>query len=331
MSFADVEKADLHVHLNGAVPSEVIERLAQEYRVTLPKNFDISQDLTLPSPVKGLQDYLKPWLVFKKFPIGQACLDLMVNAAFKAFADDHVTYVEARNSPFNISELNAVSLADSIWWLVESFQHYGREHSVEAKLVLSLDRLHRSRAHAETLVAAIRSVRQPGTIVGLDISGGEDAGIDSSISRLFRDARDGLGLGIAVHAGEEGSTEMLDWAIRDCRVERIGHGLALVKSEELMEEALEYDICVEVCLSTNYLSGQVREMCAHLVKEFIDRDIPFVLCSDNPAVNCSPLSREYSIFKSYFGDAGLLDEMNRRTTRFRLGQQTLKGTARDRT
>jgi adenosine deaminase len=321
MSFTEIEKADLHVHLNGAVPSEVMARLAKKHEVPIAEDFDIHRDLTMRGPVKGLEEYLKPWLVFKKLPTGRACLNVMVDTAFQAFAEDHVNYVEARNSPFNIPEINSVSLADSLWWLVESFQCYGRKHSIEAKLVLSLDKAHRSDTHAEALISAIKSVHHSNTIVGLDISGGEDGGIDSRIARLFKAAKEELGLGITVHAGEEGSTEMVGWAIKDCEADRIGHGLALAKSEELMNAAIEHEICVEVCLSTNYLSGQVSDIGAHPVKEFIARGIPFVLCSDNPAVNRSSLSREYRIFKAHLGNEQILYQMKERARRYRFAGQ----------
>jgi adenosine deaminase len=327
MSFTEIEKADLHVHLNGAVPPEVIRTLIEKYNVSLDKGFDIHRDLNVLRPVRGLQEYLKPWLMFKKLPIGRVCLNVMVDAAFQAFSDDHTKYIEARNSPFNISEINAVSLVDSLWWLVESFQYYGQKHSIEARLVLSLDRTHRSQTHAKELISAIKGVRHSGIIVGLDISGGEDGGIDSYISRLFKAAREELGLGIAIHAGEEGSTEMVKWAITDCEADRIGHGLALATSEKLMEEAIERDVCIEVCLSTNYLSGQIRDLHLHPVREFISRRIPFVLRSDNPAVNGRPLSYEYELFKTHFGNSQVLQRMNQQVRRYCFAQNELKETS----
>jgi adenosine deaminase len=316
MPFTKIEKTDLHVHLNGAVPPSLIFELVNDYHIELDPSIDIQCDLIRPDPVNGLKEYLKPWRVFKKLPIGRNCLDRMIDAALRAFSDDRVCYVEVRNSPFNISELNNISLIESICWLVDSFREYGQKHAVDAKLVLSLDRDHRSEDHAQALVAAIGDIQHTDTIVGLDISGGEDGRIETGISRLFRAARDKFGLGIAIHAGEEGSTEMLYWAIRECKAQRIGHGLALSKCGKLMEEVIASEICVEVCLSTNYLSGQITEISAHPVKEFINRGVPFVLCSDNPAVNCSSLSCEYSIFKNFFGNEGLLHQMKKLAKHF---------------
>lgn len=82
---------------------------------------------------------------------------------------------------------------------------------------------------------------------------------------------------------------------------RIGHGLALGKDRRLYQLLRERGVCVEVCLISNMRTGQVREYGEHVVGDFIREGVPFVLCSDNPAVHAAPLSTDYSVFAECFG------------------------------
>ncbi|MCY9529333.1 hypothetical protein M5X04_08310 [Paenibacillus alvei] len=309
-SVQNILKRDLHVHFNGAVPTEIIKQLIIENDVIIPPGLDLDVDLQILEPVNGLIEYFRPWRLFKLLPIGFNSLQTMMNETFKRFSEDNIRYTEIRNSPFYISKINNISLEEALEWLIEGTNLASQAYNIDARLILSLTR-HEYKIHeANHLISAIKKVNAKGIIVGIDLSGDEDHSIDHrELSRFFLNVKSDLGLGVTVHAGETGNVENVEWAISACQADRIGHGLAAVKSKRILELIKEKDVCLEVCLTSNIFSGSCLEVTSHPVTSFIENEIPFVLCTDNPCVHNITLTHEYLLFLKYFGNKELLDKI----------------------
>lgn len=307
---SSLPKSDLHVHLNGAIPTNTAKKLLAPIIGSLPDWFVVDTDLQINSPVNGLQEYFKPWYALKKLPYSQDCLNLMVESALEGLANDNVRYVELRNSPFNISEINDISLDDALHWLIDSIEHASEKIGIDAKLVLSLSRYNLDKNKIIQLHKAIRAVKSNGTLVGVDLSGNEDSPIVPEVHDFFIRAKHEYGLGITIHAGETGKIENILWAIEECEADRISHGLAAANSEELMNQLRERNICLEICLASNFLTRSVPVREKHPIHEFSKHGVPFVLCSDNPCINMATLSENYKLFCEINGDNALLTTMH---------------------
>jgi adenosine deaminase len=103
-------------------------------------------------------------------------------------------------------------------------------------------------------------------------------------------------LGVTIHAGEFGGAANIQWAIEQCQADRVGHGLAMVSDSKLLDSIVKQGTCIEVCLTSNLLTGRLAKLDDHPVTRFIEAGVNFVLCSDNPAVHQKPLSAEYKDF-----------------------------------
>lgn len=303
-------KADLHVHLNGAVPTVIIRQILHENRVELPLEFDLMNDLQILTPVNSLVEYFKPWSAFKKIPIGFICLQKMVDSALRSLSEDNVKYVELRNSPFYIGRLNDITLEESLGWLIESIDVSSQIYRIDARVILSLTRHELNLSETEELLKAIKKVNRKNIIVGVDLSGDEDCIIPNvEVADFFRKAKDDHGLGITIHAGETGNFENILWAIEDCKADRIGHGLAAVNSTRVLYQLKERNICTEVSLVSNVRTGYIDNIENHPLKTFLEWDIPFVLCTDNPSVHNVPLSGEYNLFLQHYERFDIIEQM----------------------
>ena len=303
------EKAELHAHLNGCIPPQKIKELVQGYNVEIPKGFDINKDLQILEPVNSLLDYFKPWFVFKLLPVGKECLTQMVDAAVETLANDNIRYVEFRNSPFNICEINKISIDESLEWLIETLSRSSEAYGVKAHLVVSLSRYNFDLNKAWELLNAIKSKNKEGVIVGVDLSGDETSPITADVANFFRTAKHDLGLGVSIHAGEMGDLENIRWAIEECQVDRLAHSLAAAKCRKTLEIISKKDICLEISLISNLRTGSVKTLASHPVLTFIEAGVPFVLCSDNPQVHGSTLSDEYNLFYNLTSRQDLIESM----------------------
>ncbi len=67
--------------------------------------------------------------------------------------------------------------------------------------------------------------------------------------------------------------------------DRIGHGTAAGKDPHLLDLLADKSICIEVCPISNRLTGAVPRDEAHPLQVFRRHGVPFVICSDNPAIH----------------------------------------------
>ena len=315
-NFLPLPKAELHAHLNGCVPPAVVHRLAKQHNILIPDDFKLPDDLLVRKPVTTLLEYFRPWHVFKRLPVGHLCLDEMLSAAVELLAMDGVEYVELRNSPFNIAEINGITIHRTLEWLVESAAKASECYNADVRLIISLSRYKFDLAQANLLLSAIGDISHGGRIVGLDLSGNEDDHVPSDVSHLFQRAKGDYGLGVTVHAGETGIADNIRWAVEECHADRIGHGLAAINEPRLMELLLSNDVCVETCLHSNVITGRISSLDSHPIHVFIEHSVPFVLCTDNPQVHGVSLSDEYSLFVAATGRRDLVDRMHETQRRY---------------
>ena len=82
------------------------------------------------------------------------------------------------------------------------------------------------------------------------------------------------------------------WDALALGAERIGHGIAAVRDPALMRHLRERDIPLEICITSNLVTGVVQRIEDHPVRRLFDAGVPIVLNSDDPAMfRCSLTGR----------------------------------------
>lgn len=138
-------------------------------------------------------------------------------------------------------------------------------------------------------------------VVGIGIGGDEQ----KAPPELFRDAYAFAaehGLRLTAHAGESAGPESI-WGALNLHAERIGHGLNAWQDTELIEELAIRQVPVEICLSSNLMTGCCRTLPDHPVRNYFDRGLMIVLNSDDPAMFHTSLDHEYQLAQENFGFA----------------------------
>lgn len=287
-----MHKKDLHVHFNGAIPTHIVRKILMDNEIVLPDWFNIESDLQILEPAKDLRDYFRPWAAFKSIPIGYQMLDEMMYSTLKMLSEDNITYVEFRNSPFYISKLNNIPLKESIEWLLNSMNAHSHTFGIDARILFSITRHEYDEGECNGLLKTLKKIDST-RIVGVDLSGDENSPVDKKVSNFFRSAKEDLGLGVAIHAGETGNFQNIEWAIKECNADRIGHGISAIQSPQILHLIKEKDVCLEVSIISNLRTNAVCNIKAHPIFSLIEKNIPITLCSDNPAVHNTTLSQEY--------------------------------------
>lgn len=283
---ADVHyRGELHMHMNGAIPTSIIRQILTDEAAVLPAGFEFERDLVLTTPRQSLAEYLKPWQVLRLFPRKRENLDRVTLAVVAGLAEINVRFVELRSSVLYLAVLQKCAPAQALEHLIESTGEAAQRYGIRRGLILTVTRGDYSAVSLSTLLQAYQDLGEPKDVIGLDLAGDEETAYPTELPSLFREAKDRFGLGITIHAGETGRVENVRSAVELFGADRIGHGTAAGKEPELLELLSSLDICVEVCPISNRLTGAVPANEAHPVQQFLRYGVPFVICSDNPAIH----------------------------------------------
>jgi len=291
-----MEKGELHVHLNGLISTELIRTMLTNEDIEIPAGFNLAEDLSRTSPSLDLVTYLKPWQVLRLIPRSRKSLQLIVDNAFNNLKTENVSFVELRSSVIYIAFLNNIAIPTALSWLLRAIEVASIKYNIKAGLILTIPRGDYTADHLRALLNAYTEIGKPQLVVGLDLAGNEDAPIPSNIGFLFSEAKNEYGFKITIHAGETGNPENIKEAIFKFNADRIGHGTAAYKSQEIMNILREKNICLEICPISNRLTGAVGINESHPVSMFIENSVPFVICSDNPSIHNSSITKDYLEF-----------------------------------
>jgi adenosine deaminase len=140
------------------------------------------------------------------------------------------------------------------------------------------------------------------TFVALDFAD-KDTHSFESYAPMVRKARD-AGLHVTIHAGEEPLSSAPDevrQAIVELGAERIGHGIHIVDNESVISLVRERSVALEVCPTSNWLTGSVPSTHEHPIRRLIDAGVLVTINSDDPGLFGIDLCHEYSILHREHG------------------------------
>jgi adenosine deaminase/aminodeoxyfutalosine deaminase len=168
----------------------------------------------------------------------------------------------------------------SLYWIFDAVRHFGVD---EAERVVD---------------EAIRF--QKSNVAGIGIGGDERrAGPEQFREVYARAARHGLKL--TVHAGETVGPESIWGALRELKPDRIGHGLHANDDPELVKHLAENQIPVEICITSNVVTGCCTSLAEHPVRKLFDAGVPIVLNTDDPDMFHTTLNNEYQVARDVLG------------------------------
>ncbi len=176
-------------------------------------------------------------------------------------------------------ERGARDFGVSLLWIFDAVRHFGAEPA-QRVAELAVEYQHRN-------------------VIAFGIGGDESRGAPE----LFRDVyayAASHGLHLTAHAGETTSPESI-WGALNLGAERIGHGLTAAQDTELLEELAQRQIPVEICVTSNVLTGACPRLEDHPVRQYFDHGLMLTLNTDDPAMFRTSLCREYAIAQKTFG------------------------------
>jgi adenosine deaminase len=290
---AAVPMIELHCHLEGAAPPDLVRAKADRRGVDLDWLFDDAGGYAWHDFSSFIRAYDGVASVFRDF---DDYADL-AEAYLAASAADGVVYTELFVSPDH-ARRTGVGWPAYLHGVAEGIRRAEARHGIVGRIIPLIERHHGPEAAvgaARTAVA--ESVPE---IVGFGMAGDERIGTPADFAPAFRIAHE-AGLALTCHAGE-----LCDWTmVRDTLdafpVRRIGHGVRAVENPDLVRRLADEGIVLEVCPGSNVALAVYPDFASHPFPRLRAAGVRVTLSSDDPPFFHTSMRREYEMAAIHFG------------------------------
>jgi adenosine deaminase len=283
---------ELHRHLEGSLRLSTMLDIARKHGVTVPVSMMNLSGLVQvqdedPLTFTNFLDKFKTLRLFYRSP---DVIHRVTREAVEDAAKDHVRYLELRFTPVALSRAEGFPLHDVMDWVITSAGEAAKEFNIKVGLIASVNR-HESPELAEQ-VAWLAVEHMKRGLLGLDLAGNEAEFKTLPFHEIFKEAKQS-GLHITIHAGEWGPAENVRDAIENLSAERIGHGVRVLEDESVMALAREREVAFEVCPTSNFQTGVVKEFEKHPLPRMLEAGLRVTVNTDDPSISRITLSHEF--------------------------------------
>ncbi len=279
----ELPKAELHLHLEGAVEPETLRELAPHLSL---------DEIRAQYRYGDFQGFLRSFKWVSEFLDGPGAYALATRRLLERLEAQNVRYAEIILSAGVILWMDRDLAA-----IYDAVRRESLRSTVEVRWLF--DGVRQFGAESVRRVAELAAERVGEGVAGLGIGGDEARGPAGLFADVYRWAAS-RGLRLTAHAGETGGAASV-WAALALGVERIGHGIQSIDDPRLVRELRDRRIPLEICISSNAATGAVASLDAHPVRRLFDAGVPIILNTDDPAMFHTTLTREYEIAVERFG------------------------------
>ena len=289
-------KAELHIHLEGAIAPATLLRLAERHGRPLPAD-----------DVKGLQAWYH-FTTFRHFIevylMGQACLrqaDDFALIAYELGADrsrQAIRYSEVTVTPYtHIWQQKGIRPEEIIEGLEDGRARARRDFGVEMRWVFDIPRNLPEPAGAWTADFAIQHMDKG--VVGFGLGGDESKAPPELWIAPFQRAI-AAGLYSVPHAGEVAGPASVWGALRHLGARRLGHGVRSSEDPALVAYLVEHQVPLEVNPTSNLRLNVYPDFAHHPLRRLWDAGVYLTVNSDDPPMFDTTLTAEYGVLAAHF-------------------------------
>lgn len=290
--FERVPKVELHLHLEGAIPLDILWELIQKYGgdVLIPDIAALKRRFTY----RSFQDFIEAWIWKNNFLREYEDFTLIAEAVAGNLLRQNIVYAEVFFTPsrFFHHGLKTQELTEAIR------SGFSRIDGIKISLVTDLCRDNGSET-AMAVLTEINEVKELG-VIGISIGGSEYRYPPEPFEEVFEKARK-LGFHTSAHAGEAAGVESIWGAIRTLKVERIGHGTRACEDDSLVYYLAEHRVPLEICPVSNVKIGVVGSIKEHPIRRYFESGLFITVNTDDPMMFGNSLASEYETLELELG------------------------------
>lgn len=302
----DMPKAEIHVHLEGAIQPEVVLQLAKQ------------NDLLHTLPTTDIEQ-LKKWFVFTDFPhfvkIYVTISNLIRTAedfsliAYECGRDmawQNIRYREATVTPYTHTHMQGKLPIEAVLeGLADGRSRAQQDFNTHIQWVFDVPRnfcftdgQYNPEPANVTLQHAMKG-RDTG-VIGFGLGGYEVGCPPEPFAHAFEQAK-AEGFLSVPHAGETVGPSSIWGSIHALGADRIGHGVRAIEDPELLTVLKEQQIPLEINPTSNHCLHVYDRLAVHPFPHLDKMGLFLTINSDDPPLFNTDLLQEYQVLVDEFG------------------------------
>jgi adenosine deaminase len=285
-----IPKAELHVHVEGAMGPDLARRIAARNGLSLPEGVAEGDGWLWRDFLHFLQVYDAAASVIRT---AEDYRDIVYEYLVGCAAEGAI-YVELTASADHAAEVGLAD-ADHLAGLAQGIDDARASTGIEARIVMSCVRHFGPERAVEVARRTVADLHPYVTGFGM---GGDEANFPPHLFREAFEIAAEAGLGITCHAGEWGGPESIRGALKLPNITRIGHGVRSIEDPGLVRELADRGIVLEVCPTSNVVLGLYEDYEHHPLGALHAAGVRTTLGSDDPPYWAASIGREYEVAAS---------------------------------
>lgn len=297
--YNDLPKAEIHCHLEGAIRTQTIIDIAQEYNLQLPsyEPQELDRHVKVLDQMRDLETVLAAFAIFQNSITSPQVVERIAWELFEDSARQNIRLFEVRFSPDWAFRGHNLDWDEALEGLLRAKKRAERELDMAIGLIAITSRSLGPDSCVRTVDWAIRHREH---ILGIDLADSErDFPLWKFVPSVMK-AKD-AGLKVTIHTGEDTPASFVKEVIELVHPDRIGHGIHAIEDMKVVELIKERNITLEVNPWSNYLTNSVRTIAEHPLKKLFDLGVKVTINSDDPEVLETNVNNEYRIAHEILG------------------------------
>lgn len=293
-------KAELHLHLEGAMRRSTLVELCQKYQIDVPmdtahQKFDdfsafVEVYVAACSVIRHVDDLNRLVLEVSQDAASHGAVWLEIAPSFSFYADR----LGGKEATLRL--------------LAEAAERAETKTGVGIGFIVSIER-QLGVAEAEDLARVVLkskhlTIHERPAIIGFGLHGPEEgyppSPFQKALEMVCGEKETSDKITSLPHAGEiapspgQGAKSVQD-AIGLLHAKRIGHGVLAAHDEDALQSILSHNVCLDVCVTSNCLLNVVPAVAEHPLPKLLERKIACTINSDDPLLFGCTLLSEYEL------------------------------------
>ena len=271
-----IPKAELHLHIEGALEPELMFELAAKNDIKLP--YETVADIRQAYKFQDLQSFLDIYYQGAQVLIDEDDFYRLTWSYLKKAAEQNIRHTEIFFDPQTHTH-RGIDFETVVRGIQRALTDAGSQLNLSSKLILCFLR-HLGSADAMKTLEEALPFQNWITGVGLDSS--ELGFPPENFIKVFERARQ-EGFKSVAHAGEEGPAEYIWQALNLLKIERIDHGVRCMEDKDLVAYLVEEQVPLTVCPLSNIRLGVFDSLRQHNILQMLKLGLCVTVNSDDPA------------------------------------------------
>lgn len=284
----NVPKAELHIHLEAVITLSSVKKLYKKCNgAEMTK-----EDQKALFAYDDLNGFIKSFLKVQELFTSEDDFNLVFDDLKKYLVENKINYCEVFFAPTAFLK-KGFSYEKMVEIFHKKITEIKEKENIGIKLLMDVSRTF----GCENAMNNYKLLKEYPCedIIGIGLGGAEQKGPAKDFAPVFELAIK-EGYKVVAHAGEDVGPESIWDAINALHAQRIGHGTTAIQDEKLMQNLVDTQLPIEICITSNtFTKAVVKEAKDHPVRTYYDKGMLLTINTDDPVFFKTTLIDEFWI------------------------------------